>query len=388
MDRGPVRAMATTGAMALVLTLVGAGDVPAASAAPRRDVPIWPVETGWPFPDIPGTSGPSTPSGPSAPGGDACAVSEILEPSCGVWWGASPYQDRVEPLEQAVNRRMDIVYTWRGVDQADIPGRRELRMVAEGRFVHTNIEARRFTRSGRPDIAYRSIINGEFDHTLRAQARTIAGLEVPYFVTFDHEADANKRYNRRGTPEEFVRAWRHIVDLYREEGADNAVWVWNVTGWEGNLDRLPGLWPGNDYVDWLSWEAYNMTNCDTQPHWKHVVSFEESLRPAYEWVQSEGPKHGIDPDKPVMIGEMGTTHIGARETREWYTAIPEVLRRYERVRAVKVWDNKVSPSCDFRIQADRYARQGFTEAGRDPYVNLPDHVRDLIEDAWRLGTRR
>jgi hypothetical protein len=112
-----------------------------------------------------------------------------------------------------------------------------------------------------------------------------------------------------------------------------------------------------------------------------VKSFEESLAPAYEWIQQEGPRHGIDPDKPVMIGEMGTTDIGPRETLRWYADIPQVLRKYERVRAVKVWDNLVSEGCDFRIGANHYARQGFELAGRDPYVNLPDRVRRLAEYA-------
>ncbi|WP_190394140.1 glycoside hydrolase family 26 protein [Nocardiopsis quinghaiensis] len=383
--------MTTTGAVVLALALAGAGNAPAASPSARQDPPdgsdaAQPLPEGYGPEDAPSDAAQPLPDGYGPEDGYApeeCAVSEILEPSCGVWWGASPYQDRVEPLEEAVDRRMDIVYTWRGIDQAHIPGDREKRLVAEGRFVHTNIEARRFTRSGHPPVSYESVIDGGFDRSLRSQARAIAELEVPYFVTFDHEADANKRYNTRGTPEEFVRAWRHIVDLYREEGADNAVWVWNVTGWKGNLERLPGLWPGNDYVDWLSWEAYNMTGCDIHPHWTEVYSFEDTLRPAYEWIQTEGPEHGIDPGKPVMIGEMGTTHIGERETLEWYSEIPDVLRRYERVRAVKVWDNRVSSGCDFRIRANQHARKGFEAAGHDPYVKLPERVRRLVEYAER-----
>ncbi|MBR8741256.1 glycosyl hydrolase [Nocardiopsis sp. MG754419] len=375
MDSGPVRGMAAAGVLLLVLGLAGTSDGPMVADTPdERPLPG----------DAAAPRAAALPGAPSAPEA-GCTVSDILEPSCGVWWGASPYQDDIEPLEAAVGREMDIVYTWRGIDQPHVPARRELDMIAEGRVVHTNIEARRFTRSGHPDIPYSNILDGEFDSSLRSQARTIADTEVPYFVTFDHEADANKRYNSRGTPEEFVRSWRHIVDLYREEGADNVIWVWNVTGWADNLDRLPGLWPGNDYVDWISWEAYNMTGCDIMPNWTDVHSFEEALAPAYEWIQQEGPRHGIDATKPVMIGEMGTTDIGARQTFDWYAEIPEVLKRYERVRAVKVWDNKVSDGCDFRIKANENARRGFELAGQDPYVNLPERVRRLVEFAEGRG---
>lgn len=362
------------GTLVLALTLAGAANPSSARTSDRPSLP----------PDRQ-SDGTATFLGLPSATEYRCTVSEILEPTCGVWWGASPYNDRVEPLEKLVGRDMDIVYTWRGIDQADVPGPRERAMVADGRFVHTNIEARRFTRSGRPDIAYRAILDGEFDEQLRSQARGVAALDVPYFVTFDHEADANRRYNKRGTPAEFVAAWKHIVDLYRSEGADNAVWVWNVTGWEDNLDRLPGLWPGNDHVDWISWEAYNMSTCDAQPNWTETHSFEEALRPAYEWIQNEGPRHGIDPDKPVMIGEMGTTDIGPRESLKWYSEIPDVLRRYERVRAVKMWDNKVSEGCDFRIETNEYARMGFELAGNDPYVHLPERVRRLAENAAPRG---
>ncbi|WP_394296679.1 MULTISPECIES: glycoside hydrolase family 26 protein [Nocardiopsis] len=314
-------------------------------------------------------------------------MSDIMEPSCGLWWGASPWQGDPEPLEEAAGRKLDIVYTWNGIDQTEIPTDEELELAEEGRLIHANIEAKRFNVRDHPTQEYSDIIHGRFDRSLRAQARRIAGLEYPVFVTFDHEADANKRYHTRGTPEEFVRAWRHIVDLYRENGAENAVWVWNVTGWPKNLPRLPELWPGNDYVDWISWEAYNMTGCELMPHWDHVLSFEDALSPAYEWIQENGAEHGIDPDKPVMIGEMGTVPIPGdpKGTAEWYADIPEVLKRYERVKAVKMWDGMTAPTCDFRVRQDAYAQWGYALAGRHPYVAVPERVKEIVEKALQTG---
>ncbi|MFC3517971.1 glycoside hydrolase family 26 protein [Streptomonospora nanhaiensis] len=313
-------------------------------------------------------------------------MSAIMEPSCAVWWGASPWEGDPRPLEKVTGRPMDIVYTWHGVDQHQVPTDREVALAREGRMLHANIEARRFEKPGHPDLSYRQIIEGELDDSLTAQARNIAELGMPFFVTFDHEADAKRRYNTRGTPEEFVAAWRHIVDLYRANGADNAIFVWNVTGWPDNLDRLPGLWPGNSYVDWISWEAYNMTGCELQPHWEHVESFEDALRPTYEWIQTEGEKHGIDPGKPVMIGEMGTVPLrDPRATAAWYAEIPETLRKYERVRAVKLWDGMTAPTCDFRVLRDAHAAHGYSRAARDPYVNVPERAREAIEDALALA---
>ncbi|GLU46900.1 hypothetical protein Nans01_12510 [Nocardiopsis ansamitocini] len=329
--------------------------------------------------------GPS-PSGVTASTDPVCDVTEILEPSCGVWWGVSPYRNNVAGLERAAGRPMDIVYTWHGIDQRNFPTAKERAFANEGRYLHVNVEARRFDQNGHPPLRYRQITRGQFDGPLRAQARQIADLGLPVFVTFDHEADANKRYNTRGTPDQFVQAWQHVVDVYRDYGADNAIFVWNVTGYPGNFARLPGLWPGNDYVDWISWEAYNMTGCPHQPRWKHVQSFEEAMAPMYEWIQEQGPRHGIDPDKPVMIGEAGTVPIpgNPRATQEWYAEIPDVLRKYERVRAVKFWDNTLGPTCDFRLLNNRYARAGFVQAGQDEYVNLPEQAREAVNSALSM----
>ncbi|WP_415840210.1 glycoside hydrolase family 26 protein, partial [Nocardiopsis gilva] len=323
---------------------------------------------------------------PRPPWGPECEVTRILETSCGVWWGASPWKRDIRPLEAVTGRSMDIVYTWHGIDQYEVPRDEDIRLVKEGRFLHANIEARLFEEEGRPPVEYWRIIEGEFDKELRAQARRISQLEAPFFLTFDHEADAGKRYGVRGSPHEFVQAWRHIVDLYREAGADNVIYVWNVTGWPKNLDRLPGLWPGNDYVDWISWEGYNMTGCELHPGWDHVVSFEEAIAPAYKWVQKEGPKHGIDPEKPVMIGEMGTVPIpgNPRATYDWYAEIPEVLPKYERVRAVKLWDGVTAPTCDFRVLSDPHAARGFAVASGSDYVNIPEAARQAIEAAFDL----
>ncbi|GAA3742377.1 hypothetical protein GCM10022402_22580 [Salinactinospora qingdaonensis] len=347
------------------------------------------VPTAEPTP-APGDAAPLSPPAPSSSAATNCHITEILAIDCGVWWGISPWLDRdrrLYEIEEAAGRRMDTVHTWHGIDQPNVPNERERALMARGRFIHANIEARRFTREGHPPVRYRTITAGAFDSSLNSQARAIAASDQPIFITFDHEADADKRYYTRGTPEEFVAAWRHIVDVYRRNDADNAIFVWNVTGYRGNFDRLPRLWPGNDYVDWLSWEAYNMTGCEYHPTWDEVHSFERAMAPMYEWVQTEGPNHGIDPDKPVMIAEMGTVPIprDPQAARRWYTEIPEVLREYERVRAVQLWDGKTAPTCDFRVLEHPYIRDGYVEAGRAPSIVVPDGVREVIADTLEVA---
>ncbi|MDS1269810.1 glycosyl hydrolase [Lipingzhangella sp. LS1_29] len=356
---------------------------PGQQPEPTPEEPPEPTPEEPPEPDpSPGDPPPTGPGSDEYPDPEECDVSDILEPECGVWWGASPGPDEVADLEDIIERQLDLVYVWHGVDQTDLPTEEQHQMMEEGRLIHANVEAREFTQRGHPALRYEQIIDGEFDDSLSAQARNFADLDLPAFVTFDHEADANHRYNTRGSPEEFVAAWRHIVDIYDDHGADNVIWVWNVTGWPGNMDRLPGLWPGNDYVDWLSWEGYNMTGCPQHENWDHVQSFGEAVRPTYEWVQEHGESHGINPDKPVMVGEMGTVPLpdDPRGTFNWYREIPEVLRELDRIQGVKLWNSKTSPDCDFRVTQDLAAELGYLVASQDSHVRVPEEVHQRVFD--------
>jgi len=64
-------------------------------------------------------------------------------------------------------------------------------------------------------------------------------------------------------PSTFVAAWRHIVTLFRGQGADNVTWLWTI-----NAD-LPGTgpagswWPGARYVTWVGIDGYYLHPADT-----------------------------------------------------------------------------------------------------------------------------
>jgi hypothetical protein len=48
----------------------------------------------------------------------------------------------------------------------------------------------------------------------------------------------------------FVAAWRHIVNVFRREGADNVSWLWTVPAGQAGT-TLTAWWPGARYVTWV-----------------------------------------------------------------------------------------------------------------------------------------
>ena len=88
--------------------------------------------------------------------------------------------------------------------------------------------------------------------------RTVNGLVVdlklfgqPLFIRFGHEMNDPYRYSwgpQNNTPEDFIAAWKHMVDYFKAEGVDNVIWVWSPHIAYGLFEEY---YPGDDYVDWV-----------------------------------------------------------------------------------------------------------------------------------------
>jgi hypothetical protein len=197
-------------------------------------------------------------------------------------------------------------------------------------------------------------------------------MHKPVFVTFDHEADQPLK-DAAGHPSEFVSAWRHVHDLFVEAGATNAVWVWVMTGAVEGLPRAGQLWPGNDYVDWISWDVYNASGCrrgviDPTRH----VGFEQAMRIFFDWLQTTGPSMGIDLSKPMMISEAGSVIYpnDRRRSADWYRQIPAVLQKYPQIKAIGLWDHTGQRTCDYRFTGQPDVEDAVRQAGKQPWVDI------------------
>lgn len=301
----------------------------------------------------------------------SCGIKQNLVPTCGAWWGVSPGSSSLSGLEGQVGRRFDIVYEWSGIDQR-LPTHRQEENARGGRYLHINIESRRFTEPGHSVVDWSDVASGRFDNALRTQADGLRRLGEPVFVTFDHEADRPDKVGVRGGAADFIAAWRHIVNIYRARGATNVIWVWVVTGWEDNFGRAAKVYPGDDYVDWISWEGYNAAGCrEGSVDTARYQSFAEAIEPFHSWLRTEGRHHGIDPSKPYMISEMGSVLFrdDPSLTARWYDELVSQAKRFPGVRAVKLWNSATSRACDYRVGVYDQVVDAYRRAGQNPYFN-------------------
>ena len=107
-------------------------------------------------------------------------------------------------------------------------------------------------------VSMRYIAAGRSDGYLRAFALAVRSYGYPVVISFAHEMNGNW-YPwgwTRASPTEWIKAWRHVVTLFRRYGADNVAWLWSVNGVTTGEGPIHNWWPGGSYVTWVGMDAY------------------------------------------------------------------------------------------------------------------------------------
>lgn len=106
-----------------------------------------------------------------------------------------------------------------------------------------------------PEFSNETIASGGQDDYIRTFAESVAASGLTVYIRHAHEMNGDW-YPWSRDPEAYVLAWRRIVDIFREVGASNAVFVFSLNP---SLYQDPPrwrevaepYWPGDDYVDLL-----------------------------------------------------------------------------------------------------------------------------------------
>jgi mannan endo-1,4-beta-mannosidase len=115
------------------------------------------------------------------------------------------------------------------------------------------------------DASLWAIAAGGQDGYLRSYADSVRDFGQPVVIGFGHEMNANWYPWGYGhvPPRVFVAAWRHIVTLFRGQGADNVTWLWTIQADEGGTGPIRSWWPGAAYVTWVGVDGYYYRPSDT-----------------------------------------------------------------------------------------------------------------------------
>jgi mannan endo-1,4-beta-mannosidase len=173
---------------------------------------------------------------------------------------------------------------------------------------------------GAANYTLANIANGQFDTYLLQYAGAILSTGLPVAIRLDHEMNGNwfpwaaglpaNQPSGSGQPNQYVRAWRHIWNLFQSVGANaDVIWTWapnrvdtlkpgSHSGGTSGQTSLAEDYPGDSYVDWLGLSAYTYKPSDG---WTFGATYAKSLT-ALKSLSN----------KPIFIAETGATEaVGA-----------------------------------------------------------------------------
>lgn len=203
------------------------------------------------------------------------------------------------------------------------------------------------------------IAAGTYDAQIRARALQLRALGGPVLLRWFWEMDGASSRADAVSPTAFIRAWRHIHDVFASVGADNVRWVWCPTAAGFSTGRAQQFYPGSAYVDWIGADGYNWYPARPGARW---ASFGQIFSAFYRWGQQTG--------KPLIVGEFGVLEAAPGAKAGWLTQAGRELRtQFPAIRAVVYFDSQ-DQQFDWKVTTSPSALAAFRSFARESYFNV------------------
>ncbi len=197
-----------------------------------------------------------------------------------------------------------------------------------------------------------SITEGWYDYYFAEWARNIAKAKGTVLVRILHEFNGNWYpwciVNNDNNPQLYIKAYRHIVDIFKKNGAGNIKFVWCPNsistpqeGWNYFMDA----YPGDEYVDFAGLDIFNGAGQTGVPQWR---SFRHEGLDAYALITQKLPH------KPLLLCETSSRERFPEETgyyttkADWIKGQAEALKTDMSKFRLMVWFNETPM---FRIES-------------------------------------
>ncbi|HBY97446.1 MAG: glycosyl hydrolase [Ardenticatenaceae bacterium] len=327
-----------------------------------------------PLPATPTTAVPPTESPPPA---ETPTVTEATEASArppivlGVHIPprVMDYENDISYFEQQAGRELGYLWYYQAWDNGFDPYLpQRLERLSTPPVIMITWEPFLSPNKARPAENLQNIVDGVYDDYIRQFARGIKSRPKEiYLIRFGHEMNlaetpwgGAQSYNGND-PSRYVKAYRRIRQIFREEGVTNTQFVWspNVKSWPPDpWNHWSNYYPGDDVVDWIGVSAFNWGTGSIHGGW---TSFNDLLGSFLTEVSCRYAK-------PVMLAEIGSVN---ERKPEWLNGMFQTLSsNYPNVRALSfynVYATDYPGKPDFRVIMNRSRPLPLDAAVTDAY---------------------
>jgi hypothetical protein len=207
-------------------------------------------------------------------------------------------------------------------------------------------------------LSLESIATGKQDKYLKNLAEGASKFgerNGGFFLTTMEENNGNWYY--WGQNPKFVPAWRHIWQIFEEQGANQfATWVWETYCAETQINawKSEEYYPGDKYVDWIGLSAFSIDSQRTT-----IVPFYDLIHRTYAQLRKNFPQ------KPIMQAEFGRTN--AHDQANWLVeAYISLKNDFSALKAAICYDN-VTFQIDYDHVLNKKSLEALKEIFKDPY---------------------
>lgn len=201
------------------------------------------------------------------------------------------------------------------------------------------------------------IANGAFDAEIERLSYFIRTVPGQVFLRIGYEFDGAWNQGHQNH-QNYIAAYRHIVDEIRADNVTNAVYVWQGSASiaddliEGRHEDITDWYPGSNYVDWMgvSWFSVPTEAASVDGAYRAKLPL-ELANEVLDFARSEG--------KPILIAEAAPQGFDLKQVfRANVTPIYDGPSR-ENIRnltAQEIWDVWYSPLFDWMNENDDTVR--------------------------------
>ncbi|MHB1355183.1 MAG: glycosyl hydrolase [Anaerolineae bacterium] len=213
-----------------------------------------------------------------------------------------------------------------------------------------------------PAFYLEGIAAGEHDAYLQEWARAAREVAVPLIIRFAHEQSTQPGtiswYPWQGNPDGYRAAFRHIVQVFRQEKANNVKFLWSAMWLDLWAEQY---YPGDDVVDYVGTTVLNH-GLAPATDWAVWRTFAELTQNQYQAIEKWG--------KPVILTEVATAEQGGNKAEWLRQAFTTIKDSYPLVVAVLFFEVKADreyPTINWSVESSAVSLAVVTRALQDPY---------------------
>jgi len=232
-----------------------------------------------------------------------------------------------------------------------------------------------------PGVTLNGIAAGTFNTQIDAWATSVAAWGRPFLLRPWWEMNGNwyawgqaPAQTTGNTPTDYVNAWRLFRTRCDAKGATNITWCWCPNYWVppgGSVVADPQpWWPGQAYVDWLGFDAYNKGGSS--------AAYGPMIQETYNRLIA------IAPNKPIYICEWGSEEYSPSNTKpDWITAAFSALKNnFPKIKGATYYNENNGSAVDGTGATDTFAIES---TGTSPTTGLPFRGPSLSSAAYKTA---